>query len=203
MGGTKCLLSPTPKNMGGGHVPLSPTQTRPMTMVYQGSQQCTMSTTMYHGVPWGYHGVPQVFTGYHSVPWCTSAMVNWIPLHSTTVYHCVPWSSTVYHGVSWCTTAGAQAGGGLRGCRPPPKKKKKRERGERKRERKKKEKRGIKRERKLKQSFQEHVFMGLYCPLVTPDGPQTPDHNGVGISRLSSAPPPFAKSCLRPCTVYY
>ena len=38
---------------------------------------------------------------------------------------------------------------------------KRRERRERKREGKKKEKRGIKRERKLNQSFQEQVFMGL------------------------------------------
>ena len=44
---------------------------------------------------------------------------------------------------------------------PPPQKRKRRERGERKRERKKKEKRGFKRGRKLNQSFQEHVFMGL------------------------------------------
>ena len=49
--------------------------------------------------------------------------------------------------------------GGLRGLQPPPHQKKKRERG--KEERKKKEKRGIKRERKLNQSFQEHVVMGI------------------------------------------
>ena len=49
----------------------------------------------------------------------------------------------------------------MRGCSPsPPKKKEKRE-GERKGEKKKKKKTGIKRERKLNQSFQEHVFMGL------------------------------------------
>ena len=53
--------------------------------------------------------------------------------------------------------------GGLRGLQPPPltKKKEKRKRGEEERERKKKEKRGIKRERKLNQSFQEHVVTGL------------------------------------------
>ena len=53
--------------------------------------------------------------------------------------------------------------GGAKGAAAPPltKKKKRRERGERKRERKKKEKRGFKRGRKLNQSFQDHVFMGL------------------------------------------
>ena len=49
---------------------------------------------------------------------------------------------------------------------PPRKKKERRERGEGKRERKKKEKTGFKRERKLNQSFQEHVVIGLW---------QTPD----------------------------
>ena len=34
--------------------------------------------------------------------------------------------------------------------------------------------------------------MGLYRPR-TPSSPQTPDRNGVGISRLVSAPPPFRK----------
>ena len=44
---------------------------------------------------------------------------------------------------------------------PPPKtKKEKRKRGEEERK-KKKDKRGIKRERKLNQSFQRHVFLGL------------------------------------------
>ena len=51
---------------------------------------------------------------------------------------------------------------GLRGLQPPPhQKKEKRERGE---EERKKEETGIKRERKLNQSFQEHVtyvVMGL------------------------------------------
>ena len=51
--------------------------------------------------------------------------------------------------------------GGAKGAAAPPTKKKRREKRERKRERKKKEKIGIKRERKLNQSFQEHVFMGL------------------------------------------
>ena len=47
---------------------------------------------------------------------------------------------------------GCRQGGGLRGLQPPPTKK------ERKREKK---KRGIKGERKLNQSFQEHVVMDL------------------------------------------
>ena len=51
--------------------------------------------------------------------------------------------------------------GGLRGLQPPLTKKKREEKEGRRRERKKKEKREIKRERKLNQSFQEHVFMGL------------------------------------------
>ena len=80
---------------------------------------------------------------------------------------------------------------------PPQPTKKRREGGERKRGRKKKEKRGFKRRRKLNQSFHEHVFMGLYSDPQTPDGPQTPDCNGVSISRLASAPL-FTKSCLRP-----
>ena len=58
---------------------------------------------------------------------------------------------------------GRRQGGGLRGLHPPTQKKReeKRERGE---EERKKEERGIKRERKLNQSFQEHVtyvVMGL------------------------------------------
>ena len=64
---------------------------------------------------------------------------------------------------------GRRQGGGLRGLHPPPHQKKreeKRERGEEERgeEERKKEERGIKRERKLNQSFQEHVtyvVMGL------------------------------------------
>ena len=43
--------------------------------------------------------------------------------------------------------------------RPKKKREKKRERGERK-----EEKKGIKRERKLNQSFQEHVVIGLWKP---------------------------------------
>ena len=59
-------------------------------------------------------------------------------------------------------TQGCRQGGALRGLQPPPhQKKNKEERGERKRERKKKEKREFKRGKKLNQSFQEHVFMGL------------------------------------------
>ena len=62
---------------------------------------------------------------------------------------------------SGITSRGRGVGrGGLRGLQPPPQKKKK-EGGERKRERKKKEKIGIKRERKLNQSFQDHAVMGL------------------------------------------
>ena len=82
-------------------------------------------------------------------------------------------------------------GGELRGLqRPLPKNKEREKRGRgRKKEKKKKEKRAIKRERKLNQSFQKHVF-------AASSDPQTPDRNGVGISRLASAPP-FAKSCLR------
>ena len=51
---------------------------------------------------------------------------------------------------------------GAKGAAPPPPlpPKKREERGE-KRDRKKKENRGVIRERKLNQSFQEHVFMGL------------------------------------------
>ena len=58
--------------------------------------------------------------------------------------------------------SGAWAGGGgLRGLQPhtPTKKKEKRERGEE--GEKKKEKRGMKRERKLNESFQEQVVVGL------------------------------------------
>ena len=52
--------------------------------------------------------------------------------------------------------------GGLRGPQPPSTKKKK-ERERREDERKKKEKEKINQgERKLNQSFQEHVFMGLW-----------------------------------------
>ena len=52
--------------------------------------------------------------------------------------------------------------GGLKGLQPPPLPKKREGKGgEEERERKKKEKRGIKGERKLNQSFQEHVVMGL------------------------------------------
>ena len=61
---------------------------------------------------------------------------------------------------------------GLKGLLPPPPHQKKRERGERKRERKKKEKRGFKTKRKLNQSFQEHVVIGLGQPL---DPQQPPD----------------------------
>ena len=57
---------------------------------------------------------------------------------------------------------GVDRGGGLRRLHPPPKKREeKRESGE---EERKKEERGIKRERKLNQSFREHVtyvVMGL------------------------------------------
>ena len=49
----------------------------------------------------------------------------------------------------------------------------------------KKEKRGMKRERKLNQSFQEHVVIGLWQTLGRP---QTSDRNGISISRLASAP---------------
>ena len=81
---------------------------------------------------------------------------------------------------------------------PPPSKNKlredKREREERKRERKKKEKRGIKGEMNLNQSSQGHVVIGLW---QLPDPRQPLDHNGVGISRLASAPL-FTKFCLRP-----
>ena len=52
----------------------------------------------------------------------------------------------------------------MRGLQPPLTKKRKQKKRERGRERKKKEKRGIKRERKLNLSFQEHVVMGLWHP---------------------------------------
>ena len=53
---------------------------------------------------------------------------------------------------------------------PPKKKEKRRERGERKREKKReeREKIPIKRERKLNQSFQEHVVMVLQWPQAAP-----------------------------------
>ena len=57
---------------------------------------------------------------------------------------------------------GAKTGGDEGAAAPPPtKKRERRERGKRKRERRKKEKRGNKRETKLNQSLQEHIFMGL------------------------------------------
>ena len=63
---------------------------------------------------------------------------------------------------------GVGRGGAEEAASPPPHQKKRKEKGkgreregERERERKKKEKRVIKRERKLSQSFLEHVVMGL------------------------------------------
>ena len=47
MGGTKYLLSPTPKTMGVGHVPLSPTQTRPMVECH-GNRKMMLLNTIRH-----------------------------------------------------------------------------------------------------------------------------------------------------------
>ena len=88
---------------------------------------------------------------------------------------------------------GIGRGGAEGAAAPHTKKEEKRERGEE--ERKKEEKRGIKKLRKLNHTLQEHVVIGLWQP-------QTSDRNGVSISRLASAPP-FAKSCLRPCKMWY
>ena len=92
---------------------------------------------------------------------------------------------------------GAYAGGGAKGAAVPPPPVKKREWGEEERKNEEREKRNQKR-REV-----EPVIPRTCChgSLVAP-GPtgshETPDRNGVGISRLASAPP-FAKSCLRPC----
>ena len=83
---------------------------------------------------------------------------------------------------------------GWGGCSPPLKKKK---RGERKTEWEKKVKRGIKRDRKLNQSFQEHVVIGLWQP---PDSPQTSD---VMVSAFpASRQPPFRKILPTPVDPY-
>ena len=90
--------------------------------------------------------------------------------------------------------------GGAKGTAAPPPTKKKREEkgGERKRERK--EEKREKRNQERKEV--EPVIPRTCChgPLVAPrppGGPETSDRNGIGILRLTSAPP-FAKSCLRP-----
>ena len=93
---------------------------------------------------------------------------------------------------------GRRQGGGWGGCSPPPshQKKKRRERGERKRERKKERREKI----PFKRKEVESVIPCGHGPLMAPrppGGSQTPKRNGVGISRLASAPP-FVKSCLRP-----
>ena len=57
---------------------------------------------------------------------------------------------------------GRRQGWGAEGAATPTTKKREEREGRGKEEEKKKEKRGIKRERKLNQSFQEHVFMGFW-----------------------------------------
>ena len=70
----------------------------------------------------------------------------------------------MFHGYNDAIQIRGVGRGGAKGAAappPPPKKREeKREKGEEKR--KKKEKRGIKRERKLNQSFKEHVITGLH-----------------------------------------
>ena len=91
---------------------------------------------------------------------------------------------------------GRRQGGGWGGCSPHHRKKR-RERGERQR-RKRKE------ESKEKESWTNHsknMFSWASSDPQTPDGPQTPNRNGVGISRLESALP-FVKSSLRQCLVW-
>ena len=59
----------------------------------------------------------------------------------------------------------------------------------RKRERKKKDKRGIKRERKLNQLFQEHVVMGLWWPQAPPPSASRPATVMASTFRASRQPP--------------